>query len=173
MRFVRHSFQPTFPGPGKRLGPAFILTLLVLQLTATSPAAATDTVDRSFTPRTVHIKVTQVRSGDQIVSGGLDIRLEGIASPPFGTPLGTEAVRFLNTLILHRGVSCRLTGEGFRGSEIGACRLGGKDIAELLLREGLALPCRRLGGRNYAHAADRVKDTGIKDRFTAPEYCGK
>lgn len=138
-----------------------------------TPAPATGSSDRSFTPRTLHIRVTQVRSGDEIQSGGLKIRLMGIVSPPFGTPIGSDAVLFLNTLILNRDVVCRLSGQAFRDQELGTCRIGGRDISELLVREGLALPCRRLGGRLYDTDVKRAKDTGIADSFTPPLYCGK
>lgn len=157
-----------------RIGRSVLLPiLLVLTLGTASEARATGTSDRSFTPRTVQMKVTQVRSGDEIQSGGFKVRLAGIAAPDFGTPLGNDAVLFLNTLILNRNVGCRLTGRAFRDMEVGTCRLGGRDIAELLVREGLALPCPKLGGRRYESDVKRAKDTGIAESFTLPRYCGE
>ncbi|RVU37967.1 thermonuclease family protein [Hwanghaeella grinnelliae] len=145
---------------------------LLLSVFASFPAVATGTLDKSFSPRTVQIKVTQVRSGDEFTSGRFKVRLYGIASPDFGTPLGSDAVGFLNRLIWNQQISCRLTGQGFKDAEVGTCRIGGKDIAEALVREGLALPCHRLGGRLYERAAQRAKDTGIADQFDLPAYCG-
>jgi endonuclease YncB( thermonuclease family) len=164
-------------GPGRSaILSGFLLLPSLLLLTATlgaaTPANATETRNRAFTPRTVQMKVTQVRSGHEIQSGSFKVRLHGIAAPRFGTKLGSDAVLFLNTLILNRAVSCRLTGLAFRDMEVGTCRIGGRDIAELLVREGLALPCPKLGGRRYASDAKRAKDTGINHRFDLPAYCG-
>ena len=149
-----------------------LFSLWFLALFPSAPALATGTIDRSFTPRTVQITVTQIRAGDLILAGRFQVRLYGIAAPSFGTPLGSDAVQFLNTMIRNRQISCRLTGEGFKDAEVGTCHLAGRDIAEELVREGLALPCPRLGGHLYQNAAKRAKDTGIKHRFTLPGYCG-
>ena len=159
-------------GPGR----SAILTVflaLIIALIIAAPVTATETSNRAFTPRTVQMKVTQVRSGHEILSGGFKVRLHGIAAPRFGTKLGTDAVFFLNTLILNRTVGCRLTGLAFRDMEVGTCRIGGRDIAELLVREGLALPCPKLGGRLYTSDAKRAKNTGIEHSFVLPAYCGE
>ena len=153
--------------PGRLTG-----LFLLLSAIASSPALATGTLDKSFSPRTVQIKVTQIRSGDEIIANRFKVRLYGIAAPDFGTPLGSDAVLFLNRLIRSQQVTCRLTGQGFKDAEVGTCRIGGKDIAEALVREGLALPCPRFGGRLYESAAKRAKDTGILQRFDLPAYCG-
>lgn len=177
MRSGRHRKPTHRAGSAANSGSVFtrILAPALLLLGAmaiAAPVAAAGSSDRSFTPRSIQMKVTQVRSGDEIQSGGFKVRLAGIAAPPFGTALGNDAVRFLNTLILNRNVGCRLTGRAFRDQEIGTCRIGGRDIAELLVREGLALPCARLGGRRYEGDVRRAKDTGIADAFDLPRYCG-
>lgn len=146
--------------------------LSVAFLIAETPVNATGVGDQSFTPRTIHVVVTQITAGDEIRFKGSTIRLYGIAAPPFGTPLGTKAVAYLNTKIRNRTVTCRLTGRSFRNFEVGTCRYGGKDIAETLVREGLAVPCPRLGGKRYDTAARQAKNTGIKESFELPIYCG-
>lgn len=168
-RSIRRPAAPPRTGRSRILP---ILFAMFLPGFAAERAAATGTTDRAFTPRTIQMKVTQVRSGDEIQSGTFKVRLMGIAAPHFGEMPGNDATMFLNRLVLHRDVSCRLTGQAFRDMEIGVCRLGGRDLGELLVREGLALPCPKLGGRLYASDAKRAKDTGIKERFTLPRYCG-
>ncbi len=153
------------------------MILALATLLHTSMAMATDVErrparDQSFTPRTVTKTVTRIQSGDEIHLGQLKVRLAGIVTPRFGTALGTKAVFHLNVLIRNKDITCRLSGRGYREAELGECHLRGKDIARSLIREGLALPCPKLGGRQYRRDWEKAKDTGIKTAFAPPRYCG-
>jgi len=152
--------------------PKIFLAATVLAVAAATPATAKDVRDRAFTPRTVSGTVTLVRHADEINLGSLHVRLEGIAAPRLGKPLGAQAIFLTNSLAFGKRATCRLTGARFGDAEVGTCRVSGQDIARALVREGLARSCLKLGLRRYTFHEARAKETGIAELLPLPTYCG-
>jgi endonuclease YncB( thermonuclease family) len=100
----------------------------------------------------------RVTDGDTISVGGVAVRLKGIAAPEVahfgdaGEPDGEAAKAFMVALIEGQMVVCDLTQERAHGRRVGYCYRGGQDIAEALVRAGLARDCPRFSGGRYLAA---------------------
>lgn len=94
--------------------------------------------------------VTHVRDGDTIEVGNVPIRLNGLHAPELGDPGGNRAATFMRDLILHKAVTCSLTGEKTYDRFVGTCWLDGADIAGELVAAGLGRDCPRYSGGRYA-----------------------
>ena len=125
------------------------------------------------TPSTLTGLVSDVPSGDEIAIGDTRIRLQGIAAPGRYMPMGGDATAFMQLLVMQKEVTCHLTGEQTRGREVGICEWNGVDIAQVIVREGLARDCPRFSGGRYANDEREAKDTGLLDAYPLPDYCGK
>lgn len=156
----------------RSLSPKAAITVLVISLLLFETAHATAVRDRSFTARTVSGTVTSVQHADEIRIGRLAVRLEGIAAPRLGKPLGVKAVSHINILALGKEVTCHLIGKRFRHAEVGTCRINGKDLARSLIREGLARSCPKIGFRRYTFHEARAEQTDIGAVFPLPRFCG-
>jgi endonuclease YncB( thermonuclease family) len=107
-----------------------------------------------------------VRDGDTIEVGSIALRLNGLHAPELGTPAGERAAEFMQNLVLHKSVFCRLNGEKTYDRFVAVCWLGQDDIAALLVAAGLGRDCPRYsGGRYAAIEPDSVKDMPL------PKYC--
>ncbi|RKT32539.1 hypothetical protein BXY70_1886 [Roseovarius halotolerans] len=83
-------------------------------------------------------RVTHVRDGDTIEVGGRAIRLAALDCAETGTVAGDSATRRMKSLVGGKRVTCSLSGERSYDRWLGSCRLaGGRDIANILLGEGL------------------------------------
>ena len=97
-----------------------------------------------------------VTDGDTISVGGVAVRLKGVAAPEVahfgdpGEPGGIEAKAFMVELVEGQMVVCDLTQERTHGRRVGCCYRDGEDIAEALIRAGLARDCPRYSGGRYA-----------------------
>ena len=86
------------------------------------------------------------------------MRLKGVAAPEvahFGEPgeAGGEAAKaFMIELVEGETVVCDLTQERTHGRRVGWCYRGRQDIAEAVIRAGLARDCPRFSGGRYAAA---------------------
>ena len=100
----------------------------------------------------------RVTDGDTLRVGGVAVRLKGLAAPEVahggdpGEPGGVEAKAFMVELVEGQTVVCDLTQERTHGRRVGWCYLDGQDIAEALVRAGLARDCPRFSGGQYAAA---------------------
>jgi micrococcal nuclease len=83
-----------------------------------------------------------------------------------GEPGGEEARAFMVELIEGETVVCDLTQERTHGRRIGWCYRSGHDIAEALIRAGLARDCARYSGGRYA-ADDQPRAATLP----FPDYC--
>ena len=104
------------------------------------------------------------------------MRLKGLAAPEVahggdpGEPGGVETQAFMVELVEGQTVVCDLTQERTHGRRVGWCYLDGQDIAEALVRAGLARDCPRFSGGQYAaaetqqHASCRFRPTAGHDR---------
>lgn len=79
---------------------------------------------------------------DLVLSSGRKVRLRlaGIDAPELSQPYGREALRCLQQLVGHRWVVVRLVGRDRYRRRLGFVTHEGADIAETLLRAGLAWP---------------------------------
>jgi micrococcal nuclease len=67
-----------------------------------------------------------------------------------GEPGGTAAKAYTVELVEGQTVVCDLTQERTHGRRVGWCYLAGQDIAEALIRAGLARDCPGFSGGRYA-----------------------
>jgi micrococcal nuclease len=103
---------------------------------------------------TITGRVDRVTDGDTIVIDGTRIRLNGVDAPEMDTATGPRARAEMIDLVDGRVVTCDLDGVSYN-RRVGVCRLGdgpraGADLGRLLIRQGLALDCRRYSGGRYA-----------------------
>jgi micrococcal nuclease len=94
-------------------------------------------------------EVTNVRDGDTIEVGGLAVRLNGLAAPEGDEPGGTAATRAMRKMVEGRTLRCELDGERTRDRCVGVCYLDGGDIADTMVRQGLARDCPRFSAGRY------------------------
>lgn len=95
--------------------------------------------------------VTHVRDVDTIEVSGRPIRLNGLDGPELDEKGGRVAKRWLTRKVLHKPVSCELTGEKTYDRWVGTCyTTGGDDLGVLAVKEGFARDCPRYSGGKYA-----------------------
>ena len=153
----------------------FCLAVAPALKTALNPAQAQTRIQSPSdgrTPSDLTGTVTGVPSGDEVEVDGIRIRLQGIAAPGPFMPLGGDATAFMQLLVMGKQVTCRLTGEKTRGREVGTCEWNGVDIAQVIVREGLARDCPRFSRGRYAADEKQAKQTGLPDLYPLPSYCG-
>ena len=89
-----------------------------------------------------------------------------VASP--ASPAGSRPRRSWSSWSRAQTVVCDLTQERTHGRRVGWCYLDGQDIAEALVRAGLARDCPRFSGGRYAD----VEPAGARE-LPFPTYCGR
>ena len=101
------------------------------------------------------------------------IRLQGLAAPEGAEPGGQEASEALADLVLGKAVLCELDGEATYDRCAAICALEGADIAEELVRMGLARDCPRYSRGRYREAELQAAAQGatIRETYRLPEYC--
>ncbi len=88
-----------------------------------------------------------VRDGDTIVVSGVPIRLQGLAAPELGEKWGRASRDAMQRVVAGERLHCELTGERSYDRKIAACRLDdGRDVAAILVSQGLGRDCRRYSG---------------------------
>jgi endonuclease YncB( thermonuclease family) len=89
----------------------------------------------------------ETTDGDTVTVAGLTVRLKGVDAPEQWMPGGPEATAAMRKLV-GNWLKCELTGEKTRGREVGFCRNADNvDIAEAIIKSGLALACPRYSKR--------------------------
>ena len=92
------------------------------------------------------------------------------------SPAAIAAKAFMVELVEGQTVVCDLTQERTHGRRVGWCYLDGQDVAEALVRAGLARDCPRFSGGQYAaaepqqHASCRFRPTAGRGRPRALRY---
>jgi len=107
-----------------------------------------------------------VRDGDTIEVDYVPIRLSGLHAPELDSQAGKRAAEFMQNLVLHESVSCRLNGEKSYDRLVAICWLGTDDIAALLVAAGLGRDCPRYSGGRYAGTELPSAKT-----MQLPKYC--
>ena len=88
-------------------------------------------------------RVTHIRDGDTIEVDGRPIRIATLDCAETGSAAGDAATRRMRALVSGQRLTCSLTGEQSYDRWIGSCQLpDGRDIAGVLIREGLCHPWR-------------------------------
>jgi len=141
-----------------RRGP--VLAIAALLAAVAAPATAADLL----------VGVATALDGDSLSLDGAAIRLNGIDAPEldqtcregFQTvqreyPCGLEAVALLTSLISDFQVACVSYGAREDGVVVGTCYAGGRDVAEVLAREGWAIADPK-GSARYINAANRARE---------------
>jgi micrococcal nuclease len=114
----------------------------------------------------------KVIDGDTITVDGIHVRLKGVAAPEVahfgrsGEPGGEEARDFVAKLVDGQTVVCDLSQERTWGRRVGWCYRNGQDVAEALIRAGLARDRPRYSGGRYA-ADDQPRAATLP----FPGYC--
>jgi micrococcal nuclease len=136
---------------------------------AATPAAASE----ACTAGTVIGRVSYVRDGDSIELGSLAIRLSGLAAPEWGEPGGKEARETMIKLVHGSQVRCELDGTRTHDRCAGVCYHEGRDIAETMVRAGLARDCPRYSGGRYRDLERAAAANGprIREVYRLPAYC--
>lgn len=118
-------------------------------------------------------RVTRVRDGDTLEVGRTVVRLQGVAAPERGQPLGGDATRALNSLVAGREVRCEPDGTRSYGRVVAVCRVAGLDVGAVLVRRGLARDCARYSRGRYAADEEAAADAGaeIRNTYRLPSYC--
>ena len=141
---------------------------VALALLAASPAHG-----RQCERGTLAGAVSHVRDGDTIEVAGRAIRLNGLAAPEGDESGGSEATRAMIDLALGRQVQCELNGERTHDRCVAVCHLNGADIAEVMVRTGLARDCPRFSRGRYQVAEAQAAAAGatIGGSYRLPGYC--
>ncbi|MFG1480830.1 thermonuclease family protein [Xanthobacter sp. V4C-4] len=125
----------------------------------------------------VYAGAATVVDGDTLLLRGRRIRLEGLDAPELAQscerdgaawPCGKTARFALAELVQRGDVFCSASGEDAYGRALARCTVGGVDIAEELVRQGLAVAYGRRG-YTAAEAEARAARRGMwAGRFQAP-----
>jgi endonuclease YncB( thermonuclease family) len=110
--------------------------------------------------------VTHVRDGDTIVVGNTPIRLAGLHAPELNESGGPSAAAAMREMVEGRRVECLFTGERSYDREVAICKRAGVDLAETMVRRGLARDCPRFSHGNYA-----AFEQADAQKFELPDYC--
>ena len=153
-------------GP-RPIGAAVALTV-ALVLLAASPAHG-----RQCERGTLAGAVSHVRDGDTLEVSGRAIRLQGLAAPEGDEPGGREATKAMRQMVDGRELRCELDGERTHDRCVAVCYLNGADIAEAMVRAGLARDCPRFSGGRYRAAEVQAVAAGatIGGSYRLPGYC--
>jgi endonuclease YncB( thermonuclease family) len=137
------------------------------KLSLSFPAAVAALLPMLANADTLIGRADQVRDGDTIVVSGVAIRLHGLAAPELGEEWGRASRDAMQRIVAGKRLHCELTGERSYDRDIGLCRLDdGRDIAAILVGQGLGRDCRRYSGGRYADV-----ETKRSRRLPLPDYC--
>ncbi|MBR0974325.1 thermonuclease family protein [Bradyrhizobium japonicum] len=137
------------------------LLAIYLSLPAlTSPARATGLVGQA-----------SIIDGDTLEIHGTRIRLWGIDAPESSQlcrgadslpyRCGAKAATELAALVIDRPVSCNTMSIDRYGRTVALCTVSGLDLADWLVRHGLALDWRRYSQGHYAGAQDEAQRRSV------------
>jgi micrococcal nuclease len=163
------------PGTGRnrRASVAWLALAAVATGAMTADRAAAEPGSRSVALATLRGVVERVRDGDTLELEGRAIRLQGVAAPELGDPLGAESREALRQLVVGRAVACVPDGSRTRGRIVAVCTVDGRDLGAALVAAGLARDCPRFSGGRYAalERAAAARGAPIGRVYPLPSYC--
>jgi len=107
-----------------------------------------------------------VIDGDTIRVAGQKVRLQGLAAPELNEPGGQASKNAMIEIVKGQQVSCELDGTATHDRVVGICYVAGRDVAEELVRRGLARDCPRFSRGRY-----RELETAAGQGLPLPGYC--
>jgi len=107
-----------------------------------------------------------VIDGDTIRIAGQKVRLQGLAAPEMDEPGGQAAKNAMIQIVKGQQVSCELDGTTTHDRVVGICYAAGRDVAEELVRRGLARDCPRFSRGRY-----KDLETVAAQSLPLPGYC--
>jgi endonuclease YncB( thermonuclease family) len=107
-----------------------------------------------------------VIDGDTLRVAGEKVRLQGLAAPELDERGGQAARDALVDIVKGHRVSCELDGTVSHDRVVGICYVAGRDVAERLVRLGLARDCERFSGGRY-----RALEPASARNLPLPGYC--
>jgi endonuclease YncB( thermonuclease family) len=117
-----------------------IVAVISLALAAASDARRGHRPPPWGQPHVVPPELIRVHDGDTFWAGRVRVRLHGIDTPEIGEPRAAAATRRLDEL-LHRGpVTIVPRAEDVYGRLVADVYVGGKNVADVLRREGFDKP---------------------------------
>lgn len=163
------------PGTGRnrRASVAWLALAAVAMTAVTLDRAAAAPGSRSVAAPPLRGVVERVRDGDTLVLEGRAIRLQGVAAPELGHPLGAESREALRQLVAGRTVACIPDGSRTHGRIVAVCTVDGRDLGGALVAAGLARDCPRFSGGRYAalERAAAARGAPIGRVYPLPSYC--
>lgn len=128
-----------------------------------------------FNPVAKLIGDPRVKDGDGLLFGEVEIRLQGIAAPEMGDPMGRISADNLRGIVEGKRATCYLDGTraGKSKRPVGVCTVDGKDVGELQVRAGMALDCPRFSLGRYRDAESMAVLSGhdLSESYALPNYC--
>jgi micrococcal nuclease len=119
-----------------------------------------------------------VKDGDGVLFGRVEVRLQGIAAPEDGRNVeagGPESTENLRRLVEGQLVVCHLDGTvaGSSNRPAGICYIGSIDIGRHQVEAGHARDCPAYSGGRYAEAEAAAHASGkdLASIYGLPDYC--
>ena len=154
------------------------IMVFVLGILFAIPSAAQQQVI-DFEPVATLTGIAQVKDGDGVLFGKVEIRLQGIAAPEDNRnrhdPDGPASSDNLRALVSGKTLTCYFDGTKTRGRPVGVCFLGKVDIGEHQVATGHARDCFRFSKGRYANAEALAQNNGrdLSATYKLPKYCIK
>ncbi len=123
------------------------------------------------------IGVVEVKDGDGLLFGEVELRLQGIAAPEDRRGKvddgGKEATTALKALAQGRTVVCYLDGTTANRRPVGVCEVDGRDIGQAMVRGGWARDCPAYSKGRYKASEMQARSSGrnLSLIYALPTYC--
>lgn len=119
--------------------------------------------------------IASINDGDGVLFGRVEVRLQGIAAPELGSPMGRESYLGLYRLAEGKEVICELDGTtaGSKMRPVGVCYVDGIDLGQAQVEAGLARDCPRYSKGRYRAEEERARSRGadLSLTYALPGYC--
>jgi micrococcal nuclease len=116
-----------------------------------------------------------VKDGDGLLFGNIEVRLQGIAAPELGDPMGRESYLALVEIAEGKHVVCKLdgttAGKGIR--PVGVCYIDDVDVGRSQVVLGFALDCPAYSNGRYRDEELKARSVGfdLSKVYKRPGYC--
>lgn len=120
--------------------------------------------------------VADVKDGDGVLFGKVEVRLQGVAAPELRDTYGKESKAALAALVAGKTASCELDGTVASSNRpVGVCFVDGTDVGGEMVRLGFARDCPAfsLGRYDALERTARAAGHNLSADYALPTYCGK
>jgi len=121
--------------------------------------------------------IGQVKDGDGILFGKVEIRLQGVAAPEDNSTKleagGKESTENLRVLVDGKFVVCHLDGTTAAKRPVGICFVDGIEVNRYQVQTGHARDCRKFSGGRYLDDELAARRSGHELHliYDLPSYC--